>query len=370
VDVTDFIDKQPLNGDRPQKSVYFSKTTRRLIWAGEDNETYRISESDDPETYLGTTGFAQPGQGDKGKAICAREFRGELYFLKDNGGHLAVDTSLTPVEWRTVQRWQDSGPEGPWAVDVTNEFMAWAHRSGPYIYDGNTPTWIGYEISGNLNTYPNWDRINWDYAHKIYVLIDYENKVVKFGVPMDRSTKVNMELIVDYSRGWRNRRWSWDDVATTRAVLVKRVQVVSDDTLGFDGRIKTSQILHGSNADDGLILYEDKLNHTLNGAPFLQEARTAYTPYMSTPGIYRLNAVDAVARGQGNASFVVYGDSSPRVIALDLALEGELKDFDRKATGQNERWSILISNKNELQGWWELGRVVLWNSLIWRTRSV
>lgn len=368
VDVTEFADKGAAFN---AKSVMFSKTLRRLIWCGEDDDTFRISEPDDPETYYKTTGLNQPAQGDGGTAMCAREFRSELYFFKNNGAHLLIDSSLTPAQWRTAQRWDKVGPEGPWAIDTDKEFLAFAHRSGPYIFDGSEPIWIGYDVSGNLNRDPSWDKINWDYGHKIYVLIDRENQVVKFGVPYGTSTKVNMELIVDYSQGWRKLRWSYDDVATTRAIRVKRHQDVSDNVLGFDGRIKTGQILHGVNDDSGAILYEDRLSRTLNGAPINQVARLGYTPYMNIPGIYGLNAVDVTAGGLGMANVIVHGDSSIAQVQMDLPLIGEINDFDRKPQGlQHERFSVEISNKADLGNFWELMRCVLWVNLRWKTRSV
>lgn len=368
VDVTQFTDKGA--GASGFKSVFFSQSLRRLIYCGSDTSTWWVSEPDDPETIYGSTGFCQPGFGDNGTPMTTREFHGEVYFMKDTGGYLAVDTSLNPVDWRFQKRWEGHGPEGPWAVDVCEEFMAWAHRKGPYVFTGNDPMWIGYNISGNTNNFPSWDNINWTYAHKIYVLIDNENKVVKFGVPLGDSTKVNIEFIVDYSRGWKELRWSWDDVATTKAVRVKRPITLNPDSLGYDARIKQSQILHASNADDGLILFEDPTNHTLNGSPIVQEVQLAFTPYQNQPGIYQIGAVDVTMRGNGSASMALQGDREPQPILMDIPLSGQIDDFDRKTRGQNERWSAIITNKGELNNWFELYRVVYWINMIWQTRSV
>lgn len=369
IDVTKFTDK---GGLMPAISIQFSQTLRRLITCGEDNDTWRVSEPDDPETFYQSTGFCQPGQGENGKATTVREFRGETYFLKNAGGYLAIDTSLDPAQWRFAKRWEGHGPEGPWAIDVCDDFMVWAHRKGPYVYAGGSPTWIGYDISGNPENYPCWDRINWDMAHKIYVVIDVDNKLIKFGVPMDRSTKVNLELIADYSKGLRNIRWSYDDAAATRAIVVERPQILSDNTLGFDARVKVAQMLYASNADDGLILFEDPQSHTLNGSPILQEARLAYTPYMTTPGIYRLGAVDVTIKGLGNVFLSVYGDGDdPTPVVLPIALDARTRDFDSKVAGmQNERFSVEVTNNGELGSYWDLARVVLWLNKAWSLRNV
>jgi hypothetical protein len=365
VDVTLFIDKGiPARAT----SIYYSKTLRRLILCGEDIDTFRLSEPDDPETFYLSTGLAQPGQGDGGHTVTAREFRSELYFLKDNGGYLAVDTSLTPAEWSIRQRWEGSGPCGPWAIDTCDEFMAFASREGPFIYRGEGPEWIGYEVAGLIKNDPVWEKINWEHEEKIYVLIDDDNQIVKFGVPYGDSTKVNMELIVDYSEGWKRKRWSYDDVAATRVIKAERILRGVNPT---DKRLKVQQILHGSNADDGLILYEDPENRTLNGAPINQKARIAYTPSMKVPGIYQLNSADVVIEGTGNANVKIYGpEDNLRVLSLDIPLSGIAGDFSRKVAGyQNERWSVEITNKAELQNWFTLHRVMLWLNKIWENRS-
>jgi hypothetical protein len=368
VDVTSFFTK---GATFAAKSVMYAKTLRRLIWCGEDDDTFRISEPDDPETYFTDTGLNQPGQGDGGIAMCAREFRTELYFFKNNGAHLAVDTTLDPSQWVTRQRWDKVGPEGPWAIDVDKEFIAFAHRSGPYIFDGNEPFWIGYDISGNLNRDPVWDKINWTQAHKIYVLIDRDRQIVKFGVPYGQSTKVDREFICDYSRGWQKIRWSWDDATTTRAISVDRTQFIGPDQLIYDPQVRTHQVLHGMNDDSGRILYEDRTNHTIDGSPFVQEAHTAYTPYMATPGIYGLAAMDTVMRGGGSVSVVVSGDTTTQKTLADIPLQGDIHDNDRKMAGiQNERFSISLSNGGRLGDYWECLRVCLWAVFKWKTRSV
>jgi hypothetical protein len=343
--------------------VFFSKTLRRLIWGGRpNNNTFFVSEPDDPETYYQTTSLVKPGDGDGGSVITAREFRGELYFLKNNGGHLAVDTSLTPSEWKVVERWTGVGPCGVFAVDVDEEFMAFAHKTGAYLYRGNDLEWISPEISGNKDGDPSWDKINWDFEHLIYCTIDDENKLVRFGVPYDQSTKVNKEFICDYSDGWAGRRgvtlrkWSVDDCAATRSIMAP----TSD--MG-------TQLLFASNADDSLILREDKTSLTLNGAAMEQRARLAYTPHMKEPGIYRLGVIDVTVGGVGTAHLRIFGYGAVAGSEILMPLTGTIADFSKKNQSiQNERFSLEISNGTELGTYFELQRAVLWVNKVWNLR--
>lgn len=354
VDVTGFLDKGQIV---QAKSIYYSRTLKRLITCGEDFDTFRLSEADDVETFYQTTGLCKPGQGDGGIAMAAREWRSELYFLRNNGGHLAADTSLTPAEWGVKQRWEGVGPEGPWAVDTCKDFMAFAHRSGPYLYRGNDPEWVGYELS-DTKRIPNWDKINWTYAHLIYVRIDEANKLVRFGVPMDGATKINMELIVDYSNGWKNHRWSYDDANVTRGLRT--------DTLTL-GEV----MLFGSNASDGLITYEDKLATAINGTAINQTARLSFVPGTNASGIFNLDSFDATLGGNGDVMMNVYGLPDTIQASKEIALNAAVRDFHRGIVApENERFSLEFTNQGRLGEWFELQKVVLWLVRTWDSRII
>lgn len=357
VDVTTFIDKtRPTNA----KAISYSKTLRRIVLCGEDEDTFRFSEVDDPETFMATTGIAKPGQGDGGVAMCSREFRRELYCLRNNGAHLAQATALTPSEWGFQQVWSEVGPEGPWAVDVGEEFMAFAHRSGPYVYRGEAPEWIGYEITGNKKSdNPNWDQINWDYAHLIYVAIDEKNKLIKFGVPLGTSTQVNVELIVDYTDGWKNRRWSYDDMNSARTIYAKRPNIGN----------RTAVI--ASNAPDGKLLFEDEDSNTNDGTgEIIQEVQFGFYPGDDQSGVFQLDAVDAKVNGQGTVAVTVYGDAEQPPNVLEFGLAGTVKEFHRVLTvpPQNEQFSLSISNKGELGSEFSLQKMKMYVGPVWDNR--
>lgn len=356
-DITGFIDK----GSAPSpKSIFFGRTVKRLITCGEDSDTFRFSEVNDPETFMQSTGLLKAGEGDEGIAMCAREFRRELYLLKNNGGHLAQATTLTPAEWGVLKIWSDVGPEGPWAIDVSEDFMAFAHRSGPYLFRGEAPEWIGYEVTGNKNSdFPNWDQINWDYAHLIYVCIDTQKKLVKFGVPLNASTKVNYEFIVDYTDGWKTRRWSYDDVASTRTIMAKRPSV------------NQKQALVASNALDGKLLFEDETSLTLDGGGAInQEIRWGFAPTSETPGVFVLSEFDIKIGGNGEASFIIYGANDENPTQLEITLAGFVKEFHKGITNppQNEQFSIEITNKGEAGNSFNLQRVGLYMAPMWQNR--
>lgn len=369
IDVTNFADKIPL---APQKAVFYSKTLKRMIWCGEDDNIYRVTEVDDPETVFGTTGFCQPGQGDNGVVMTAREWKTELYLCKSNGGYSVADTTVDPAQWRTPQRWEGSGPCGPWAIDTCDEFLAYAHKSGLYIYTGLAPMWVSFEMTGRKGDFPSWDNINWDYAHLVYVTIDTENKLVRVGAPLGDAVTNSVEFIVDYSEGWKDRRWSYDDSGKTKAVRMTRTLAASPNpNVPIDNRLKQTQMLLASNNPDGLVLMENPASITDNGSGILQLARIAFTPYQKATGIYQLTALDITASGGGEAWLTIYpAGSNPMPLRNPIPLDTVNLDHNRKPRGQNERWSIEVSNNGEAANWFGLQRLVLWINKIWENRTV
>lgn len=359
VDVSGYSDKMNMD-NLNAKSIFYSKTQRRLVTCGEDSDTWRLSEVDDPETFMLTTGLVKTGEGDAGETMCAREFRRELYLLKNNGGYLAQGTALTPAEWAVPQMWSDVGPEGPWAAESCDEFLAFAHKSGPYIYRGSQPEWLGWGITGNASNEINWDRINWAYKHLIYVTIDAAEKIIKFGVPHGDSTVVNIEFIADYSNGWSKLKWSHDDVISARTIV------------GRSPGAEHTQLFSASNRD-GKILVEslhDPVSATLDGTVFEQRVRTAYVPGGSSSAIYQLTHLKIKAAGEGNARILLWASETANPIEVLVPLSNSVRTITRGLTGaQSEQWSVEVLNADGPGNQFQLLEITLYMNRIYNMRT-
>lgn len=215
----DFFDKIKL---RLQTSVFFSPSTRRLIWAGgvDDETIFRVSEPDDPETYLGTTGFIRPSQNDGERAVCAREFRAQLYLFKEHAGFLVYPDAAAPSSWTIEMKWNRVGPVGPWAVDVSELFMVFLDKSGVYLYDGTAPVDISDEISSLDSSW--WKRVNWCVKHRFWVLIDTDLSEIHVGVALDQAETPSHVFKCSYVNGLKKRKWSVDYIPASKAIKVER----------------------------------------------------------------------------------------------------------------------------------------------------
>lgn len=353
-DVTNFFNKMELPD---QISVYFSKALRRLVWAGEDQSTFRVSEPDDLETYFSTTGYVQPGDGDGQKAICAREFKGELYLLKDASGHLVVDSTNTPNTWKTLEKWTKMGPVGPRAVDVCDEFMAIASPQGLYTWDGAVEAWRSYEISGAKdNDQLSWDRINPDYAHLIWVTIDTVNKEIHVGVPLDQAVNISHEFVVNYAEGWKNRKWSLNDRQWTSLRYIKR---------------QFGQMVGASAQPDGQLTYIDETTHDDPGGGFVSEFQTSFEPSINPGRIYQLGYVNLTAMGQGQLNVQVFPvRGQPRNLRQLTLNPSIFVDHTLKPSGQSERWAFRFFNNNDSQSWFSIQDITAFMNLLWQRNMI
>jgi hypothetical protein len=226
VDVSEYFDKIEV----PEcLSTYFAPSLSRIIYAGCKGfeSGYLISQQNDPETIT-SSGILQVAQGDGGRAIAWREINTNQYALKDNGGHQITPSSTDPSGWGANRRWDGHGPCNPAAIDGTDDFFVYAHKTGFYRYnESGSPLWMSEEIANA------WKRINWDKQELIWVHIDIEAKEIRIGVPYDGSVICNKVLTLNYFQGWERpsifrgavvpgRRWALDDIAANCAMTVVR----------------------------------------------------------------------------------------------------------------------------------------------------
>lgn len=367
-DVTDFFNKIQLPF---QASVYFSPTLRRLIWAGEPNNPniFRVSLPDDPESYLGTTGFVEPGNGDKQACITAREFRGEVYLLKTESGYSVADSSTEPSTWRTTKRWDKIGPTGPRAVDVSATFMAIAAHNGLYLWDGANMTWASYEVQGGEagNGMLNWDRINKDYAHLIYVFVDEYNKEIRIGVPLDQATSISHEFVMNYANGIgaKGRRWSYNVLQFTS--MFRMFRPVTGD--GVDNRIKVSQLCGASANPTGQVVQIDPSSTTDCGQPIFPEFETAFFPPPTYGTIHQWGGADVSVKGVGQLLLDRASKRATYTPLRTIPLDGEkFVDHAIRGTGQSERFTVR-ARLSDAGGSFLLQRITAYLNPIWQRRT-
>src|SRR5947209_6780375 len=244
--------------------IYFSQTTGRMAVSGASGfpSGWLVSLPNDPESFYGDTGVVQAGENDGQRAIAWREFRGMSYGLKERSGYIIEPNATDPSTWQVTKRWDGVGPAGPRAVDVASSLMVFVHRSGAYVFTGDTPFRITKEIPKT------WRSINWDYAHLIWVQIDEESQEVRIGVPLNDSTVPNAVLKCNYEEApdfaapiyfspfvgkeiaaGSSRKWSVDDIAAFAGIRAERKLTNSN----LDAATRQSQILFASSAPDGTV---------------------------------------------------------------------------------------------------------------------
>lgn len=364
----DFFDKIQLPY---QGAVYYSPTTRRLVWCNgiDDATIFRLSEADDPGSYLGSTGFIKPAQNDGEVAVCAREFRSQLYLFKETAGFLTYNDAVNPSDWTVEKRWDRVGPVGPWAVDVNERFMIILDQSGVYLMDGSIPNCISDEISSVDSII--WQRINWQVKQKFWVFIDTDLDDIHVGVAVDGSTEVNMILRCNYVLGLSagSRKWSYDDLPSSRMVQIQRTLPASPNpSTPVDSRIANSQILHLSNNYDGKINLVDPSSFMDNG----NAVNSVYqTGYYEEPGVMQVGGIGLSMKGQGSCQVSILKQSNKRITLPRLLETGwVLVGAVAKCTGQSPWFAVEFSNNNVAGNWFEVTGCDLYVRKMWKARRI
>ena len=356
-------------------AVSYSKRMRRLFWCGDPDlpSAFRASEIDDPETYYETDSIIEPAEGVGQRAVTMREYKGETYLLMERSGHVTEDTTATPATWGTYQRWSKVGPAGPRAVDVNEDIMAFAHRSGVYVYLGNAPIHVSHKI------HRRWRKINWEFGHLVWLRIDAETQRIYIGVPMGHSTIPDKVFVMDYddadfSRNFSNVRWSEDTIAAHDAIRTERaLPAANDANENITGYQPISQFVFASAAPDGAINMCDDppgqpedMRHDDNGAGIEAIYHTAFDGPRGAHD-WRLGQVDVTVRGAGSLHVEarkIYGVEGLHLRAIELEALPLTYERKPKATAtistKSPRWGLRITNENEPGAWFDLSQASLW----------
>jgi hypothetical protein len=259
--------------------MYYSPSTDRMIQTGVPGfNGHWVSLAADPESYYGADSSFVPTASSAGeRAICAREFRGELYSLRERSGftmQISNIDDLGNVTWDVQQRWGKVGPCGPRAVDVCGRFMIFVHRSGIYKYDMENPK--PEPVHKEIPRW--WQNINWAAQQYISVAIDEEKEVVRIQVPVGQSAVPDQEILLFYKEGWNTpihfstfaskeismdmaRRFAINDVSAFIGLRIERTIPNPPPNLEGDEGIPlleqsfyTSQFLYASSGPDGSVM--------------------------------------------------------------------------------------------------------------------
>jgi len=353
--------------------IQFMRSIGRLLYQADViPDGWYVSLANNPEAVYGDTGLVIVAQGNSisGRAITSREWRGQVYLLKERSGYVMSPGSSDPSTWSVQERWVGSGPCGSRAVDVCSRFMAYAHRSGLYIYQGNQPYPITREISKL------WARINWNFAQNIVVHVDDEEKEIRVAVPLDQSILNNVILKCNYRQSHDPtlneefaapfhmsfsgklvaspiaRKWSIDDIAAN--VIFRAERTLVNPAPLLDASILNTQImLGGSNADGTVnVILPYVYNDNGGGIDCVIETAT----HEELMAVNQLGGVQLNGTPAGdNFVEVLFGRSvSPESGGTDPQLYRQLQrvwnritspvGYSCGANGQNERFRLRIHN--------------------------
>jgi hypothetical protein len=354
--------------------VYYAPSIDRVVLSGVDGygSGHYISLAADSESYYGDTSPIQVANGNGQRCICAREFQGTLFSLKERSGFTISPTATDPSTWSVQQRWEGVGPCGPRAVCVTNEFLFFVHRSGAYAYTPSEP-----EPKLMTKEIPTlWSTINWDYQHLIWCCVDEENKEIRIGVPVGNATVPNQTLTMNYMEGLSGpihfsqyagrevamgaaRKWSLDDIAGSVAVRCERRLPANASPFGA---LRQSQVLIGSSAPDGTVQMIATGIYNDNGSGIECQYETTSTQDLMEVSMLGGVSINALGEGSMTVSVMVARNSadSPQPANGEVKLAPfpltpqNWKGYDGGARGQNERFRMRFTNGSMANAWFAL----------------
>jgi hypothetical protein len=161
----------------------------------------RLSYANNPEGYDGVTGNIGIRPNDGQTLRGQFPIRNNYYFGKDNYLCYVTDDGVNePALWSVNEVSATIGICGPNAVDWTEEWAVFAHRTGFYVCLGSDPIKVSQEIQEDASKTGQicWNSINWLYGHTIWVRIDALNKRILVGAPVNGATSPNVIFVMDY----------------------------------------------------------------------------------------------------------------------------------------------------------------------------
>ena len=393
-DVSSYFDKIQITA---ADDIFYLKTVKRLAVADPSFPSgWRLSLPDDPESFMGSTGFFNASENDGQRRTAIREFGNVIYPMKEDSGFTLTPNADDPTRWDCQPKWQGSGPCGPRAVDVTNSFMCYVHRSGVYIFFGTHPQRISKEIPIT------WSQINWAAQQTIWVHIDHDSREIRIGVPYGQNvTTPNLILKCNYEESPNFEppihfspyigkeiasgscyKWSIDDIAANLCIRAKRPLV--NQPLDYSGQYTDlaflqTQLLFASSNADGVVTASmpgvfhdqgyDSNAQQYNNVGIDSVYETAAPGQMMRPS--KCGGIQANLWGEGDTYFTIIagvnkaqqqGGVTPDAPITEVKLKKTFNPMTQKgkpgfscgARISNERFRLRISNNKQPDSWFDL----------------
>lgn len=384
----------------PAVDMYYSPSVDRFILTGVPGfgSGHYITRAADAESIQGDTGLVLVGSSDGQRTICAREWQGTIYSLRERSGFVITPSTSEPSSWNVEERWNKVGPCGPRAVDVCPEFMIFVHRSGIYLFSGSLPELVSRENPRF------WDTVNWQAQETIWVQIDVETLEVRVGLPVAGSTVPNVIATINYRDGWgyplhfstisgkmssmpQTRKYSFDDLAAFCALRIERA--VPNQPIPVEGEVGVSeqdaketitQFLLASSSPDGTVQAITPGVYNDNGAGIDQQYETVCPVQMMT--VLKIIGVNINARGNGLlfASFLAMrtmvtdrlaGTTSKELKLQPITLTpDEAIGISRMCPSKiNERWRLRLTNGKVKDAWFDMKYATIFTSPVATARE-
>lgn len=166
-----------------------------------ETSVIRFSNEENPESFQGLTGFAQPSQ-ENGQAIrncfVLRDF---FYITKERSLFVTRDDGQNePAGWEINEVSSKIGTPSPRGVGIGDEWAVIASESGLWFFTGGQ---LSDQSKLSLEIQPTWDSINWNLGQLIDVKVDTRRKRIYVNCPIGPSaTQNNTVLTLDYTEGF------------------------------------------------------------------------------------------------------------------------------------------------------------------------
>jgi hypothetical protein len=330
----------------------------------------------DPESYDQETGYQVVGA-DDGYPVRSmfNLLDGRLYYVKELGLYATQDDGQNePNLWPITEVSSTMGTGSARGVGVGESWAIIAHKTGVYIFWGSEPVKISQEIQ------PDWDAINWNYDHTIYVTVDTTNKRIHIGAPLGQSTVPNVEFVCDYAQLANSEgQTSAQDIAShpqayysvynpTKVVAPGKARKwtlwnismnCATQAIRSDG---SYHLLRGNATGTGKVYDQIPTQLSDDGAAIDSMYQTAFMPQIDDEQALQLGAhrklfkyLTGYAAGAGNMLRYIYGPQGQRGVQLvSYPLQyPEQWDFESNLNWVGERASFLFGT-NAVGSWFKV----------------
>jgi hypothetical protein len=315
----------------------------------------RASSTEAPEAYDGVSGILEIATNNGQGIRSAFKLRNNLYFVKERSTYVtATDGVNEPALWAVEEVSNKVGTPSVHGVGIGEEWVVIAGRSGLYYFDGSEPIKLSQEIQ------PTWDAINWQYGHRLWVVVDTENKRILVGAPISAATQPNQVLVLDYTEGLqdpllamfsspeRSRKWARWLISANSCNLIERSTGIA-------------QTFVGSNNASGKIYALTEGQYSDDGAPIHSYYTTAFLSSTGISGRNLFGYLTGYVQGAGSLALSAFspGDVSVSSLGQWTLVSPASRDMEQFTNVLSERVAYQVGT-NAVGSWFSLTKLVPW----------